>query len=570
MKKNNDISILLSGEAGQGLQTVEKLLARAAKASGYNVFTTSEVMSRVRGGNNSSLVRISSERVKAPVKKIDILVPFGTGAFTRFEKRIGADTFIFSDPAHMPDDFKFNTDNIYRVPFVKLSEGCGGGICINLVILGFIGSITGIKQDLLETLIRKNFSRLDAVSVEKNITALGSGYNEGEKIKGSGKISIEIISSDQPQTEPLLDGNDSIGIGAIAGGCNFISSYPMSPGTGLLLFMARHAEKTGTLVEQAEDEIAAVNMACGAWYAGARAIVTTSGGGFSLMTEGVSLAGCTETPLVIHIGQRPGPATGLPTRTEQGDLNLALYCGHGEFPRIIFAPGDYADGIYLSSMAFNLADKYQAPVFILTDQYFLDSSYNTDKTETSSVPEQNYIIKTEADYKRYLITDSGISPRGVPGYGSGTICLDSDEHDESGYITEDFLMRNSMMEKRQRKLAGIEDEIIPPFIHWGETKKYLLVSWGSTYHAIAEAVRKSGRNDLSMLHYRQIYPLHRQSRSWLDTAEKIILIENNFTGQFGKLIESVTGSAFARKILRYDGSPFTVEDILDEIKLLEK
>jgi len=215
-------------------------------------------------------------------------------------------------------------------------------------------------------------------------------------------------------------------LGAIAGGCSFISTYPMSPSTGVWIFLTQHSKEFDIITDQSEDEISAINMAIGAWYAGARGMVATSGGGFALMVEGLSLASMIETPVVIHLGQRPGPATGLPTRTEQADLEFVLHAGHGEFPRIILTPGTMEDAFNLSQRAFDLADKYQVPVFILTDQYFLDSYYNLPSLNLSDIRNQSHVVKTNKEYKRYQLTENGISPRGIPGYGEGLVSVDSD------------------------------------------------------------------------------------------------------------------------------------------------
>jgi 2-oxoglutarate ferredoxin oxidoreductase subunit alpha len=319
------------------------------------------------------------------------------------------------------------------------------------------------------------------------------------------------------------------------------------------------------VVEQAEDEIAAINMAIGSWYAGGRAMVTTSGGGFALMEEGVSLAGAIESPVVIHIGQRPGPATGLPTRTEQADLNLALYAGHGEFPRIIFAPANYHDGIELTCKAFNLADKYQVPVFVLTDQYFLDSSYNVPGIDLSTCKEEKFIVETGADYKRYAVTGNGISPRGIPGNGKGIVCVDSDEHDEGGYITEDFGVRTTMVDKRSRKLKALIIEAIEPRLVGPRLYKNILVGWGSTFNTLCEALKQSGREDTALLHFSQVYPVSSSALPWLEKANNRVIVENNATAQFGALLTRETGLSFQQKVLKYNGMPFPVEELADAI-----
>jgi 2-oxoglutarate ferredoxin oxidoreductase subunit alpha len=342
----------------------------------------------------------------------------------------------------------------------------------------------------------------------------------------------------------------------------------MSPSTAVLTYLAQKAKDFGIVVEQAEDEIAAINMAIGAWYAGARAMVTTSGGGFALMTEGVSLAGMLETPVVIHLAQRPGPATGLPTRTEQGDLELALYSGHGEFPRIIFAPGTLEEAFNLTAKAFNLADKYQIPVFVLTDQYFIDSNYNIPKLDAKSIKVEKYITKTQKDYVRYAITDDGISPRGIPGYGDGLVVVDSDEHDEQGHITEDLDLRVKMVNKRLAKLKAITKETVEPTVWPSLEYKNLIVCWGSTYHIVEEAIKSLGRKDTAMLHFSQVYPLHESTLEYLKKAKQVVIVESNATGQLAKLIKLQTGFEIEKKILKYSGLSFTVEELVDSFSNL--
>ena len=263
-----------------------------------------------------------------------------------------------------------------------------------------------------------------------------------------------------------------------------MASYPMTPSTPLQVFLAGNAHDFDLVYEQAEDEIAAINMALGASYAGARSMVASSGSGFALMEEGVGLAGMIETPVVIYIGQRPGPAVGLPTRTSQEDLNLALYSGTGEFPRIIFAPGKLEDAFTLSQLAFNLADKYQIPVFILSDQYFADCYYNIPSLPLDEVDNEDYIIKTTSDYKRYLITHDGVTPRGIPGYGDGLVLVDSDEHDEEGHITENLEIRTQMVDKRLKKMENIRKDAVAPELVGSPDYENLVLGWGSTYWPI--------------------------------------------------------------------------------------
>lgn len=553
-----DISILITGQAGQGIQTVENVLSEILRGAGCNIFATKEYMSRVRGGANSTQIRVSSERVRACTDRIDILLILDEGSMSRIAGRIREDTLVIGE-------FGQDIPGINeKVGFTSIAREIGNPVFANVVATGAILAVLNIKKDIPEEYIKKVFERKGAEIVEQNRKALEKGYEAGRNILK--RNSIKNISPDEEiKKEIFINGAEAVGLGAISGGCNFVSSYPMSPSTSVLTFLAGKQKEHKIVVEQAEDEISAINMVLGAWYAGARGMVTTSGGGFALMQEGVSLAGMTETPVVIHLGQRPAPATGLPTRTEQADLNLALYSGHGEFPRIIFAPGKIEDAFLITQKAFNLADKYQIPVFILTDQYFLDSYYNLPDFYGKKAENERFVIETKTGYKRYLFTENGISPRGVPGYGEGFVRVDSDEHDENGYITEDMQVRKRMVEKRWKKLPLIEKEILPPEFSGDADFETLVIGWGSTYHIIKEALDTTGNKKIGFLHFQQVWPLSKEINGYLEKAKKVVVVENNYSGQFANLIELETGHEVKHRINKYDGLPFSVEEIAEEM-----
>ncbi|WEU40696.1 MAG: 2-oxoacid:acceptor oxidoreductase subunit alpha [Candidatus Odinarchaeum yellowstonii] len=554
-----DVSIVLCGEAGQGIQTLEFFLTRIFKISGYHVYATKEYMSRIRGGSNSTQIRVSSDYVRAPVKRMDIFIPLDGKALKHLEKHITSNTVIIGDKANLKTELK-----LYDIPLTKISTEIGGKIYENMIAVGVISKLFKVNLQTLEDYLKNYFAKKGTEIVEKNIKAVKAGYDEAERLFKNSEINV--IKNPDVKDHIVLNGAEAVALGAIAGGCNFIAAYPMSPSTNVFVFLAQHASTFNIIVEQAEDEISAINMAEGAWYAGARAMVSTSGGGFSLMTEGLSLAGMIESPLVIHLAQRPGPATGLPTRTEQADLNLALYAGHGEFPRAVFTPGSIEDAFYLTQKAFNLADKFQIPVFVLTDQYLIDSYYDIPELNLSELNIEKHVIKTSRDYKRYLLTASGVSPRGIPGYGDGVVVVDSDEHDEEGHITEDLDLRTKMVDKRLRKIKLIEKETLPPELHGAEQYKYLLIGWGSTYNSIIEALKNLNRKDAALLFFKQAYPVHSITSKYLEKAEKIIFIENNATCQFGRLIQQATGYKSENRILKYNGLPFTVEELVEKIE----
>ena len=565
-QKKDEVSVVLCGEAGQGIQTVEQILARCLKLSGFHVFATKEYMSRVRGGSNSTEIRISSKRVSAYLDRIDILIPFHQGAIKHVEKRITPETIVLGDKEIISKDSPVEVKEFIDIPFSKIASDIGGRIYVNIIAAGVVLGTVGVEQHLLTNFIREFFSKKSEDVIKRNIEAIKKGYEVGTQILNSGKIEFTIRSSPRIKDENLLNGAEAVGLGALAGGCKFLSSYPMSPSTGVMVFLSQRMDDFDIVVEQAEDEISAINMAIGASYGGARSMVTTSGGGFALMIEGVSLAGMLEIPVVIHLGQRPGPATGLPTRTEQADLELALYSGHGEFPRIILAPGNLKDAFFLTQKAFNLADKYQIPVFVLTDQYLIDSLMNLPLLDISDTRDENHVVKTHKGYKRYELTEDGISPRGIPGFGEGLVGVDSDEHDEEAHITEDLVLRKKMVDKRLKKLDSIKKEIVPPELVGSSNYKVLITGWGSTYNVVREALQELGREDISFLHFKQVYPLYEGTRDYLQKAQKNIIIENNATSQFGKLIKLYTGVDIEAKILKYNGLAFSVEEVAAEIK----
>jgi 2-oxoglutarate ferredoxin oxidoreductase subunit alpha len=561
-----DLSIVLSGEAGQGLQTLELLMLRVFKLSGYHVYSYSEFMSRIRGGNNSTQIRISGKRVESCLRRIDIFVPIRSGAMERFRERISRETVILGDPSFIDPRYPEGGYPIVEVPVAEMARKSGGEIYSNAILLGVFSGLLGVDTGLIDDVLRHSFAKAGEEAVNKNIDAARRGYEKGTHLLKSGQVFPALGRSEEVKGELLLSGVDTVGMGGLAGGCNFVSSYPMSPSTNVLVFFARNAKTFDLVVEQAEDEISAVNMALGSWYAGGKAMVTTSGGGYALMVEALSLSGAIESPLVIHLGQRPGPSTGLPTRTEQADLEHALYSGHGEFPRLILAPGTLEQGFRLTRHAFHMADKYQIPVFILTDQHFLESNYTVSDLDLPLAPGENFFIRTEASYKRYRLTDSGVSPRGIPGFGDGFVCVDSDEHDEAGVITEDSAVRTAMVQKRLRKLGSMQRESIPPMLLGDEDCQYLVVGWGSTHNVVKEALDVLRHKGLAFLHFSQVYPLHPETGRLIAKAEKKIIIENNATSQFGRLIKLHTGIEFDAKILKYDGMPFMLEEVAEKLE----
>ena len=549
-----ELNILIGGEAGQGLVTVGELLTKALVRSGYNVHVTQSYMSRIRGGHNTYCVRTGTNQVLGPANTIDILVALNQETVELHQHNVSRHGLILKD-----QNIALEKEGLVDIPFKDLAPG---PLFENVVGLGFLSSIIGLDKKMPEGCIKSVFGKKKPDVVEKNLDVLNSAYSfaQDKKIKG--------FELDKANEEPglMLTGNDGVVLGAMAAGVGFCSYYPMTPSTGIPMSLNSKGNELGIVVEQAEDEIAAINMAIGASYAGARSMVATSGGGFALMCEGISLAGMTETPVVVVVGQRPGPATGLPTRTEQGDLNLVLHAGHGEFPRAIFAPGNPRQCYDLTIKAFDLAEKSQGPVFILTDQYLADSYRNIAPFDISAGKDITRPLDECPDpekYERYALTDSGVSPRLIPGLSPCLVVLDSDEHYPDGHITEDLEIRKKMVEKRLRKENVIRAEIVPPQYFGPDKPESLLICWGSTLGPAMEARQKKGMDSAGVLHFSQVWPLEpKDYQGYIEAAREIFFVESNATAQLARLIESSVKPAHGRYILRYDGLPMDAEYIL--------
>jgi len=420
--------------------------------------------------------------------------------------------------------------------------------------------VLGIDLDTLKQVLVEKFRGKGNEVVESNLSAAEEGYRRAtQECKDMCPWKLQR----QGARYYLISGNEAIPLAAAFAGCRFIAAYPMTPSTGIITYLAREERLLGVFAEQAEDEIAAVNMALGASYAGARAMTATSGGGFALMVEGVSLAGMTETPLVIVLAQRPGPATGLPTRTAQGELLFAIHAGHGEFPKMVLAPSDPHDAFQKIVKAFNLADKYQMPVIVLTDHFLADSQFSISDFDLGTVRPRIHLADPREihDYQRYQVTKSGISPRLYPGQSKHLVGVDSDEHNEEGHITEDLGKTvKAMVQKRLAKIVGLKGEISPPEEISVDDANTVLVGWGSSRGALLEGLsllKQEGRN-AGMIHFTELWPLPEFT---FPEGKTYITVESNATGQLARLLRSEYGVPFKGAISRYDGLPLTGEYI---------
>jgi 2-oxoglutarate/2-oxoacid ferredoxin oxidoreductase subunit alpha len=557
--EKSEISLLIGGEAGQGLVTLGELLAKSLVRAGYFIVVTQSYHSRIRGGHNTYTIRASAEKIVAPREKVDLLVALNPETVALHKRELSAAGLAVVDRG-----FETTGDNCLQVPYAELGEQQFS----NVVALGVVSFLLGLQLEMVGKALDDAFGKKAPELAEKNMQILQDSYSWCSQ---QGVNLSKLAPPSDLGKRLLMNGNEAIAMGALSAGVKFCSFYPMTPATSIALNLAAQASTMGLVVEQAEDEIAAINMAIGASFAGAPSIVPTSGGGFALMTEGVSLAGMTETPLVIVVAQRPGPATGLPTRTEQADLEFVLHSGHGEFPRAIFSPGTVEECFWLTRKAFELAAKSQGPVFILTDQFLADSARPVEPFDLASIATvEAGVEKNSSDlpYFRYNIYESGISPRLLPGMSKHLVVAGSDEHPVDGHLTEDLTVRKFMVEKRLRKEEEIIAEVVPPEIQGDEKPDLLLVTWGSTKGAILEAAAKL-RNDstrVGTLHFSQVWPLvPQQFLGLLQDAGEVVCVEGNALGQLARLIRRETGFDFQRRVLRYDGLPITPEYIIREL-----
>lgn len=552
-------NILIGGSAGLGMDTFSALLEKILKREGYYIHSIKDYMSRVRGGHNFMQIRFGTEPINSHWPDLDLIVAFDDNAIKLHRDRLKKDGVILSDNNEGKEDIR-NID----IPMRKIAREIGKPLVFGSVAMGAVLKIFGISSDRVKEVFEERFQN---EILEANIEALNRGYGLVEK-----RFDVEKPLDDE---SILINGNTAIALGALAGGVSFYSAYPMTPSTSIMTYLSTKQDDAGIVVEQAEDEIAAINMALGASYAGIRSMTGTSGGGFSLMTETLGLVGITETPLVAVNVMRPGPATGLPTRTEQSDLNFVLTASHGEIPRMVIALRDPEDAFYQTVRALNLADKYQMLVIILNDQYLADCSQTIKPYDFENLSINRYIaeeeyLKEENKYLRYKITDNGISPRIIPGKHEGhTVLVDSDEHNEHGHITESAEVRMNMMEKRMKRLELLMDDIQEPKYIGDEKSETLLVGWGSTYGPLKEAVELLQEDGLSIgaLVFGDIYPLPKKLiEKYSSTAKKVVNVEQNYTGQLAKLIRQETGIDFDGSILKYDGRQISSFEIYSKVK----
>ena len=582
--KTGNFSFLIGGEAGAGISRSGFLFAKACMRGGLHIFGTNDYQSLIRGGHNFYVVRISDQPIYSQADKVNLVIALNAETvMLHKDELVSGGGIIYDKDDSSPNSEMLSRQDLklYPVPMKKIVieelKEPHNLIMRNTVALGAACAITGYDCSLLEEILRETFKPQVA---ETNIKAAQIGHNHIrqnfaddfefrlKKTEAAGKRHI------------FLSGNEAVGLGALKAGCRFYASYPMTPTTGLLHFMSSNERNQALITIQPEGEIAAINMTAGAAFAGARAMTATSGGGFCLMSEGLGMAGMTETPVVIMVGQRPGPSTGLPTYTAQGDLRFVIHASQGEFPRVVIASGDVEECFYETMRAFNWAEKYQLPVILLTDKYVLESEVSVEPFDVDRVKIERGLLTSEQydgggkEYGRYEVTETGVSLRVLPSTRGAIVHANSDEHTEFGITSEEPFVTTMMADKRMRKLETMikefEERGIETTKFYGpEQAQATVISWGSTKGPIREALKLLSEQGIAV-NFLQIVYLHpfpkRKVEEMLAKAKKTIVIEQNKTSQLAGLLRERLLRKVDHKILKYDGRAFNPGFLAERIK----
>ena len=576
--ENNGLSWKIGGEAGYGIMTTGLIFAKVCSRAGLHVFDHTEYPSLIRGGHNTYQVRTEVEEVFSHVRHVDLLVVLNKETIDKHKEELAPGGGIIYDGDKIPlskEDLGREDVKLYHVPLLRLAEGSGGRrIMINSVALGASVALIDFDFEMLSSVIRDVYRGKAKETMEFNIKAARLGYDY-VKDRGVEEDFGRKLTKVGGKKRMVLTGNEAVGLGAIKAGCKFYAAYPMTPASSILHFMAAQERNFGLVVKHPEDEIAAINMAIGAGFAGARAMTATSGGGFSLMSEALGLAAITETPIVIVVCQRPGPSTGLATRTEQGDLKFVLHASQGDFPRFVIALGDVEECFYKTIEAFNLAERYQCPVILILDKYLSESHKTAEEFDVSGVKIDRGLLLSDKDlekigeFKRYESTETGISPRTIPSQRGGIFKASGSEHDETGYFSDDKTVRTKMMDKRFRKFEQAEREILEPKFFGPKDAEVTIIAWGSTKGPIKEVVKLLDRDGIKanflQIIYLSPFPTNTVSKI-IETSKKTVIVENNKTAQLASLIREKTGKEIEHKILKYDGRQFFPTEIYQRVK----
>ena len=569
----NDMTIVIGGDAGQGVESTGAGFCKALTRAGLHVFSVQDKASRIRGGHSYYAIKTCDRPITSWTEPVQLIVALTAETVTIHRSKLVAGGAVLYDAEMTLDPAIMQSDDVtwIPVPLNRIARETGASkIMANTAALGAVFALTHLDMKYLDSVIRDDCTRGSQSASDKNIEVARAAHDF--VTSSCSDLLPWRLKTIQSPPRMIMNGNEAISLGALAAGCNFTSAYPMTPGTSIFEWLNSHANEYGIVAKQTEDELSAICMAIGAAHVGARSLVTTSGGGFSLMVEALGLAGMIETPVVIVNAQRPGPSTGLATKTEQADLLFMIHASQGEFPRFVFAPGDIGQCFQVTARAFNLAEQYQTPVIILTDSFLANSfrsietvalDFNSIHIDRGRLLSDKELDALPTAYKRYAYADDGISPRALPGHPKGVFRTTSDEHNELGEIADDPQTRTRMHQKRMKKMEVAKSEMNGPLRYGPEEADVTFLSWGSTLSPLKAAVERLD-NRANMLHFVDLWPMPVDKVTpYLKSAKRLIAVEGNYTAQLASLIRATTGYQVADSILRYDGHPFSPEYIID-------
>jgi 2-oxoglutarate ferredoxin oxidoreductase subunit alpha len=567
----------IAGESGMGLLSVGKVVAKILKDMGFHVHSDREYPSLIKGGFSNMQIDFGLRPIRSLSRHANLVIALDREGLVEYVDTVGEGGVIvhgydrYDRIPGLQEKARRRKVILLYLPARDIAHSFGGNdLMINMVLLGLLWRVMGLPLKPLEDAIREQFAKKPAL-LGIDLKCVRAGHEaKGLKVPDY-KIRL-------PKSKPkavLIDGNMGIALGAIKAGVRAYYAYPMSPASSILTYLANFSHKTGMLVKQAEDEITAAQMSIGSMFMGTRAFTATSGGGFDLMTETVSLAGITEIPLVIVLAQRPGPGTGLPTWTAQGDLKMAIHSSHGEFAKIVLAASDPLSAFELTQHAFNLAERFQTPVVLLTEKVVAESQMMVDLDKAKKIPIERGLVTSKKELAalkpsdRFKVSEDGVSKRWIPGASSTGYYGNGDEHREDGTLTENGVECEEMMAKRMRKLKTIRDALPDPVMHGPKKAALSLVGWGSSKNAALDAMEQlAGRGiKVNYLHFEYLWPLRDEAfRTFCKSNPNVHILEGNVQGQFADILEGRTGLKFKGRLLKYDGRPFFRRDVTDYVE----
>ncbi|WP_318504360.1 2-oxoacid:acceptor oxidoreductase subunit alpha [Bacillus sp. T3] len=575
----NQLSWKVGGQQGEGIESTGEIFSIALNRLGYYLYGYRHFSSRIKGGHTNNKIRVSTKEVRSISDDLDILVAFDQETIDLNYKELHDNGVIMADAKFNPQQPADTKASLYAVPFTEIATELGTSLMKNMVAIGATSAVLDLDIHVFEEVVTEIFGKKGQQVVDKNMEAIRSGFEYMKEKLNDGIEPMHLEKADG-QKRLFMIGNDAIAMGAMAGGCRFMAAYPITPASEIMEYLIKKLPALGGAVIQTEDEIAAATMAIGANYAGVRSITASAGPGLSLKMEAIGLAGITETPIVIVDTQRGGPSTGLPTKQEQSDLMAMIYGTHGEIPKIVMAPSTVEEAFYDAAEAFNLAEEYQLPVILLTDLQLSLGKQTVEPLDYSKIEirrgklvnEELPEVENKGYFKRYEVTEDGVSPRTIPGMKNGIHHVTGVEHAETGKPSESAANRIAQMDKRFRKIANLKfnTPVYKNAPH--EDADLLIVGFNSTRGAIEEAIVRLEQDGLKVnhAHMRLIHPFPLDEMlPLINSAKKIAVVENNATGQLANIIKmNVPCADKLVKIVKYDGNPFLPHEVHSKCKEL--